>query len=178
MTAANRPSKHLTFLLTTIVATTILLSGTSPMTKSRNALLEAHIFVVLLKIADTLNLQAEHLIKSSGLTSAQYNTLRILRGAEPAGLACRGIAERMISHDSDITRLLDRMEKHDLIIRERQTDDRRVVKTRITKKGLDILKTLDQPVRDLHKRQFRHVPATKLKQLAELLQELQAPGEE
>lgn len=151
---------------------------TSTSSNSRSALLETHIFVVLLKIADTLNLQAEQLIKSSGLTSAQYNVLRILRGAEPAGLACRGIAERMISHDPDITRLLDRMEKHDLITRERQTDDRRVVKTRITKKGLDILKSLDQPVRELHKRQFRHVPAAKLKQLAELLQELQAPGEE
>ena len=141
---------------------------------SRSALLEAHIFVVLLKIADTLNLQAEQVVKAAGLTSAQYNVLRILRGAEPAGLACRGIGDRMISHDPDITRLLDRMEKHDLITRERQTDDRRVVKTRITKKGLDILKTLDQPVRDLHKHQFRHVPAAKLKQLAELLQELQS----
>jgi len=42
----------------------------------------------------------------------------------------------MISHDPDITRLLDRMEKRGLITRERQTEDRRVVKTRITPQGL------------------------------------------
>jgi DNA-binding MarR family transcriptional regulator len=146
----------------------------STTSNSRGAVLEAHVFVALLKISDFFSLQAEQLFKSAGLTSAQYNVLRILRGAEPLGLPCRGIGDRMISHDPDITRLLDRMEKHDLIIRERQTDDRRVVKTRITRKGLEMLKTLDQPVRDLHKRQFRHMPAAKLKRLAELLKELQA----
>jgi len=133
---------------------------------------EANIFVALLKIADAFGLQAEQLLKSAALTGAQYNVLRILRGAEPGGLPCRGIGDRMISHDPDITRLLDRMAKSDLITRERQTDDRRVVKTRITKKGLGILKALDQPVRELHKRQFRHISAARLKLLAELLEEL------
>jgi DNA-binding MarR family transcriptional regulator len=145
---------------------------------SRALSIENRLFVALLKAADAFGLQAEQLLKAAGLTGAQYNVLRILRGAEPGGLPCRGIGERMISHDPDITRLLDRMEKRALITRERQTDDRRVVKTRITKKGLEILKTLDQPVRDLHKRQFRHVPAARLKLLADLLEEIQPPEEQ
>jgi DNA-binding MarR family transcriptional regulator len=150
----------------------------SPPSNSRLPSLEAKVFVALLKIADAVGLQAEQLLKSSALTGAQYNVLRILRGAEPMGLPCRGIGDRMISHDPDITRLLDRMEKRELITRERQTDDRRVVKTRITKRGLEILLALDQPVRDLHKRQFRHMPAARLKLLAELLEELRpANGE-
>ncbi len=103
----------------------------------------------------------EQLLKANDLTAAQYNTLRILRGAEPEGLPCSSIADRMISHDPDMTRLLDRMEKRSLITRERQKDDRRVVKTRITSQGLELLKTLDQPVHDLHKRQFAHVPRRK-----------------
>src|SRR6516162_1133156 len=122
------------------------------------ALLEDQIFVSLLK--------------SGGLTSAQYNVLRILRGAEPDGILCRGIAERMISRDPDMTRLLDRMEKHAWITRQRQKDDRRVIKARITAEGLNLLKKLDQPVHDLHERQFRHMSATRLKQLAELLEEV------
>jgi DNA-binding MarR family transcriptional regulator len=77
----------------------------------------------------------------------------------------------MISHDPDITRLLDRMEKRLLITRARQTDDRRVVKTRITPQGLSLLKTLDQPVHDLHERQFRHMSAARLKILSDLLEE-------
>jgi DNA-binding MarR family transcriptional regulator len=142
------------------------------------ASLENQVFVALLQAADSLGQEAEQLLKAAGLTGAQYNVLRILRGAEPAGLACRGIGDRMISHDPDMTRLLDRMEKRGLITRERQTDDRRVVKTRITPQGLSLLKTLDQPVHELHKHQFRHIPATRLKTLGRLLEQVRAREQE
>ncbi len=134
--------------------------------------LENRIFIALLQAADALGQEAEHLLKAAGLTGAQYNVLRILRGAEPAGLPCKGIGDRMISHDPDMTRLLDRMEKRGLITRVRQTDDRRVVRTRVTAQGLSLLKTLDRPIHDLHERQFRHLPAARLKILSELLEEL------
>ena len=132
--------------------------------------LENRIFVALLQAADALGQEAEQLLKTAGLTGAQYNVLRILRGAEPEGLPCRGIGDRMISHDPDMTRLLDRLEKRGLITRMRQTDDRRVVKTRITPQALSLLKTLDQPIRELHKRQFRHMSAARLKILSDLLE--------
>ncbi|HXY01845.1 MAG TPA: MarR family transcriptional regulator [Candidatus Limnocylindrales bacterium] len=134
--------------------------------------LEDRLFVAILKTADSLSQEAELLLKSSGLTGTQYNVLRILRGAEPDGILCRGIAERMISRDPDMTRLLDRMEKRAWITRERQKDDRRVIKTRITPDGLKLLKKLDQPVHDLHEKQFRHIAASRLKLLAKLLEEV------
>jgi DNA-binding MarR family transcriptional regulator len=134
--------------------------------------LQDQAFIALQKTADALGQQTEHLLKANGLTSAQYNVLRILRGAEPEGLACSDIGERMISHDPDMTRLLDRMEKHGLITRQRQTDDRRVIKTRITFKGLDSLRRLDQPIRDLHRRQFSHISAARLRGLTALLEEI------
>jgi DNA-binding MarR family transcriptional regulator len=133
---------------------------------------EARAFVAILTAADRLSLEAEQLIKGHGLTGTQYNVLRILRGAEPDGLPCKGIGDRMISHDPDMTRLLDRMEKRSLITRERQTDDRRVIKTRITAQGLEILKKLDAPVLELHRRQFRRVSAANLKSIAETLEEI------
>jgi DNA-binding MarR family transcriptional regulator len=136
--------------------------------------LEDRIFISLQKTADFLGQDAEHLFKPYDLTGTQYNVLRILRGAEPDGLACSSISERMISHDPDMTRLLDRMEKRGLISRQRQTDDRRVVKARITQEGHSLLKSLDQPVREMHKLQFRHMPAARLKKLAELLEEVRA----
>jgi DNA-binding MarR family transcriptional regulator len=134
--------------------------------------LEDRIFVAIVKTADSLAQEAEQLIKSHGLTGAQYNVLRILRGAEPEGLLCRGISERMISRDPDITRLLDRMEKRDLITRERQTEDRRVIKTRITPEGLNCLKKLDQPVGELHQKQFGHMKGARKSVLSELLEEI------
>lgn len=132
---------------------------------------EAKLFVALIRAADRLAQDADLLIKSHGLTATQYNVLRILRGAGPDGLPCQRIGDRMISRDPDMTRLLDRMEKRSLITRERQTEDRRVIKTRITPAGLEILKKLDAPVDELHKRQFRHIPASKLKVLAEAVEE-------
>jgi len=133
--------------------------------------LEAELFVQLLRAADRLAQDADLLIKAYGLTATQYNVLRILRGAGPGGLACKGIGDRMITRDPDMTRLLDRLEKRSFITRERQTHDRRVITTRITPEGLEILKKLDEPIDALHKKQFRHLTAAKLKALAEALEE-------
>jgi DNA-binding MarR family transcriptional regulator len=139
---------------------------------------EDQTFVALMKAADALAQEAEQVLKAKGLTGAQYNVLRILRGAEPGGLACSSIGERMISHDPDMTRLLDRMEKRSLITRQRQSDDRRVVKTRITANGMEILKRLEQPIRELHRRQFQHMAGPRVRTLAGLLGEiLQRSGE-
>jgi len=50
------------------------------------------------------------LFKNYQLTATQYNLLRILRGAGRDGLTCSGAGERMVTHDPDITRLMDRLE--------------------------------------------------------------------
>src|SRR5215470_12394896 len=138
--------------------------------------LEEQVSVLILRAADYVGQQTEEILKPHALTGTQYNVLRILRGAGPEGLPCKSVGCRMISHDPDMTRLLDRMEKRGLIARERQKDDRRVVKARITPAGLDILKKLDNPVREFHKKKFAHFSAAKLKQLAELLGECQKPA--
>ena len=137
---------------------------------------EAKVSVTLMRVADHLMQEGEQLIKEYGLTGTQYNVLRILRGAGPEGLACKDIGERMISRDPDMTRLLDRMEKRSLITRERQTEDRRVIKTRITPEGLEILKKLDAPIDELHRKQFRNLSASQLKGLAEALDVLLQTG--
>ncbi|HXA81994.1 MAG TPA: MarR family transcriptional regulator [Methylomirabilota bacterium] len=136
--------------------------------------LEDQIFVALLKAADALASEADQLMKVNGVTSAQYNVLRILRGAGPEGLPCNAIGERMISRDPDMTRLLDRMEKRELITRERQTEDRRVVKARITDEGLKLLKRMDSPIRELHKSQFAHMTSARLKSLMDHLSDVAA----
>ena len=150
-----------------------------PMPPRRSPIpLPDQLFVSMLKTADSLTQGAELVIKPSGLTPAQYNVLRILRGAEPDGLLCRGIADRMISRDPDMTRLLDRMENRGWITRERQKDDRRIIKARITPEGLKLVKSLDEPIHELHHNQFRHIPPARQKLLAELLQQLASPEPE
>jgi len=142
--------------------------GTQPKRTPQPAL-EERVFVSLMRTTDALSRGGEVLLKPYNLSATQYNILRILRGAGEKGLACREVGCRLISRDPDITRLLDRLESRGLIVRAREAEDRRVVKTRITAEGLRLLQELDQPVQDFHRRQFRHFPANQLRQLLDLL---------
>jgi DNA-binding MarR family transcriptional regulator len=141
------------------------------------ASLDHRVFVSLMRTADALSRGAEALLKPYNLSGTQYNILRILRGAGEKGLACREVGGKLISRDPDITRLLDRMETRGLITRAREKDDRRVVKTRITVEGLRLLNELDKPVRELHRRQLRHLTANQLQQLSKLLDRTREPLE-
>src|ERR1700730_5946492 len=94
-------------------------------------------FLDLLRATDMLSRGLIAVLKTEDLSSTQYNVLRILRGA-PEGLPCGEIANRMITKDPDITRLLDRLEKRGLISRTRAIKDRRMVLTRITPEGLKV----------------------------------------
>jgi DNA-binding MarR family transcriptional regulator len=130
---------------------------------------EEDAYLELLRTTDLLSRSLVQVLKPHDLSATQYNVLRILRGA-PEGLPCGEIANRMITRDPDVTRLLDRMEKRGLISRCRETKDRRMVLTRITPEGLRILASLDQPVREAHLRQLGHLGREKLQTLTELLQ--------
>lgn len=125
--------------------------------------------------AEDLKSGFNDLFRSKDLTGAQYNVLRILRGAGKKGISCREIGERMITRDSDITRMLDRLEARGLILRERQSDDRRVVLAFATDEGLAVLKELDRPVRELHKRQLGHLSERELAALGKLLARIRVP---
>lgn len=114
------------------------------------------------------------LLKTHDLSTAHYNVLRVLRGAGPDGLTCGDVSHRLIQHDPDVTRLLDRLERRSLIERRRDVKDRRVVRTSITDAGLAMLAQLDKPVDDLHEQQLGHVPEPRLSQLLALIEELRA----
>jgi DNA-binding MarR family transcriptional regulator len=126
-------------------------------------------FVDLLRTADLLSRRVVPVLKSEKLSSTQYNVLRILRGA-PQGLPCGEIANRMITRDPDVTRLLDRLEHRGLVSRCRETEDRRTVLTRITPDGLKLLARLDEPVVAAHRRQLGHLGREGLRTLRELLE--------
>ena len=131
---------------------------------------EQEAFLNLQRTADESMTGLSDVMKVQGVSPTQYNVLRILHGAGDAGLPCGAIAERMITRDPDITRLLDRLEKLGFITRARDTRDRRVVLTRITDKGMRTLSLLDDPVDRELKRQLSHLGPPKLAQLIDLLE--------
>jgi DNA-binding MarR family transcriptional regulator len=125
-------------------------------------------FLELVRTTDLLSRGLVRVLKTEDLSSTQYNVLRILRGA-PEGLPCGEIANRMITRDPDVTRLLDRMEKRDLISRNREEKDRRTVLARITPAGLKALARLDEPIQTAHRKQLGHLGRERLRELTELM---------
>jgi DNA-binding MarR family transcriptional regulator len=116
----------------------------------------------------------EQMLKPYGITGAQYNVLRILRGAGQAGLCRNEIRDRLVSRMPDVTRLLDRMETAGLIVRERSTEDRRLVSTQLTRDGRKLVDTLDAAVTAEHKARLSHLNATQLRTLIDLLTQVRA----
>jgi DNA-binding MarR family transcriptional regulator len=132
-------------------------------------------FLELCRTTDLLSRRLSGLLKVEDLSANQYNVLRILRGS-PEGLPCGEIGNRMITRDPDITRLLDRLEKRELISRCRETKDRRMVMARITPQGLELLARMDEPVQEGHRSLLGHLGRERLRALTELLQAARAAG--
>ena len=107
-----------------------------------------------------------------GITLAQYNVLRILRGAHPGPHTCSEVGHRLVDRTPDVTRLLDRLERMGLVARCRAAHDRRVVEVSITEAGLALLAGLDAPVEAALERLARHLGPRELRTLSALLEKL------
>jgi DNA-binding MarR family transcriptional regulator len=111
-------------------------------------------------------------IEAYGITAVQYNVLRILKGVYPEGHARCDIASRMVERASDITRIIDRLERQGLVERDRTNEDRRISITRITDKGIEILNKLNKIVEQEHKVHTKNLTEEECKQLSVLLEKL------
>ena len=131
--------------------------------------LEQEAYLNLLRTTAVLTDAFELVLKPVGITPQQFNVLRILRGAEPEGLCRNELRDRMLSRMPDMTRLLDRMEEAGLVIRERGDRDRRLVRTHITPRGLEILAALDDKVAAEHARSLGHLTEEQLRTMVALL---------
>lgn len=140
------------------------------------AVAEQEAMLNLLRTADRLQLDFIRLFRQHGLSHAQYNILRILRGEGGDGLPSLEIGARMITLVPDITRLVDRLEAAGLVSRDRSATDRRVIRVRITPEGLDRLDRLDEPVLALHRRLLGHLGPDELQTLSALLVKARCPA--
>ena len=102
--------------------------------------------VSVMRTADLLRRRMAALVEPHGITVQQFNVLRILRGGGPDGLPTLEVGARMVEETPGITRLLDRLESKGLVRRQHCPTDRRQHLCWITKEGLDLLASLDEPV--------------------------------
>jgi DNA-binding MarR family transcriptional regulator len=140
--------------------------------------LEQEVFLRLWRTYDRLRMLEDELFSQYDLTPQQYNALRILRAEHPNRMATLDLAGRLVSRAPDITRLLDKLEHHGLILRDRPAGNRRLVQIGITDAGQALLDKLAEPLRECHRRQLGHLPAKDLKTLAALLRAAGEPHEE
>ena len=102
--------------------------------------------IALMHTASIVSRRFARVVEPHGLSLAQYNVLRILRGAGADGLPTLAIRDRMIDEGSTVTRLLDKLENAALVTRDRSRPDRRQVLCTITTQGAALLAVLDPQI--------------------------------
>ena len=140
---------------------------------------EEEAYLNLIRTAAALGNAVDRLLKPLALSGSTYNVLRILRGhhrrREP-GVPCATIVRHLVVPVPDVTRLVDRLIGLGFAARQRDAEDRRVVRVTITPKGLDVLARLDDPIAALHERQLGHLGPTRLKRLNALIVQARTPA--
>ena len=131
-------------------------------------------FLSLVRTETALRAGLEQVLGPHGLSLAQYNVLRILRGAGREGVCRNDIRDRLVSRMPDVSRLLDRMEAAGLVRRVRSTEDRRQVTTTLTPRGRALVDQLDPLVAAEHQRRLGHLSERQLRTLIDLLAQIRA----
>src|SRR5947208_8149980 len=131
--------------------------------------LEEEVLIALVRAAWLAAERSNAVTAAAGLSPSQYNVLRILRAGERSGLSCTEIGARMVTRDSDLTRLMSGLEHAGLVVRGTDADDRRRSTNRITAAGRAMLSRLDRNVADAAKHTLGHLGRTRLTALRDLL---------
>lgn len=130
---------------------------------------------VMLNLTFTRNLIADKFsetLKPYDLSGEQYNVLRILRGQKGNPLNMQDIQERMLTKNSNTTRLIDKLLLKEMVDRKTCPENRRKIEIKITSKGLNILEELD-PIIENHDKVFtKNLTEDELIQLNNLLEKL------
>lgn len=109
--------------------------------------------------------------KEYGLSSQQYNVLRILRGKHPEKIMLGDIQCRMLDRMSNASRLVDKLVLSGLVMRQESEGDRRKVDIWITQHGLDLLARIDRNFETVEK-SFGNISEEEAAELNKILDKL------
>lgn len=132
------------------------------------ASVEQEAMLSVMKTSDLLENRVARLLRQYDLTLSQYNILRILRG-EGKPMPCLEIASRMIQVAPAITRVVEQLVDRQLVLKDQSPEDRRVYLVEITESAKSLLRTLDDPIDEMHKSLLGHVSERDLKGLVRVL---------
>ncbi|MFD3946583.1 MarR family winged helix-turn-helix transcriptional regulator [Streptomyces sp. NPDC058579] len=113
-------------------------------------------------------------IERHGLSVAGFDVLTALRRAgEPYRLTAGQLADSGLVSSAGVTLRIDRLEKDGLIVRERDADDRRIVYSRLTDKGLATVDSVFAEHLDNERRMLAGLSPAECRQIARLLGKLE-----
>ena len=130
---------------------------------------EQQAYLNIMRTAEVLGAQLTELFARHGLSGKQYNALRAIRRGGELGLTASEIGEQMTDRRADVTRLVDRLEREGRVERRHDATDRRVVRAVLTDDGAELLRTLDGPLVETHRRQLGHLSTEEVEMLIVLL---------
>lgn len=133
---------------------------------------EQEVVLNIFVTANFLRMKNDDILGKYGLTTPQYNVLRILKGKHPEGYPRCDIISRMMDQAPDVTRLIDRLLKEDLVERFNSDTDRRLSLTRITEKGLLLLNRIKPELDEIQKLVSESLTKEERIKLSELLEKI------
>ncbi len=131
------------------------------------------LIVNLIYTGNWINEKELILFKKYGLTGPQYNVLRILKGQYPQPATVNLIIERMLDRMSNASRIVDRLERKELVMRKQCKNDRRAVDVIITERGLEVLNKIESKI-DLWESSYTNLSLQEARQMNSLLDKLRA----
>ena len=134
--------------------------------------------IALLRTASVVSRALSRVLEPWSLSLAQYNALRIIRGAGTGGIATLAIRERMIEEGTTITRILDKLDDSGYISRERTLPDRRQVMCQVTTDGRRLLDKIDPIVDAADEEAMESLGARDVAQFVDLLDTLRSANAE
>jgi DNA-binding MarR family transcriptional regulator len=107
------------------------------------------VYLNLIYTANILQNRSEKFLKGYGITHAQYNVLRILRGQGTKAISTAEIRTRMLEKSSDASRIVDRLATRSLVTKRICSSDKRLVDVGISVRGLQLLELIEKDIEQL-----------------------------
>ena len=125
--------------------------------------------VNILFTSNWLNRLHNQIMKPHGITTQQYNILRILRGQHPQPATIRLLTERMLDKMSNASRLVEKLRQKGLLERDTCPGDRRQVNVVINEKGLAFLKGVDSSMQSIEQELQHRIGSEDAKEVNRIL---------
>ena len=114
------------------------------------------VLIALRRVIRATDLHSKHLAKTTGLTAPQMLLLQTIRDHGESTIG--ELAEQMSLSQATVTSILDRLEKRDLVYRQRSQEDKRKVHAHLTEAAQEVLKEAPLPLQDHFTQQFGDLP--------------------